>query len=1352
MPKEDPLKFRVEELFSSHGISEEDLTVEREKTISTAPLKPSTMGPKVPKKKEAQITQRIRELNFLNELERRIDERPKVQDFLTWVAQEIPSILPAPEQIAVAITYNEDIFGDLEAISLGSKISEAIQISNRIAGYIFIANQNPKAIKEDEKTILSIVAGRVAGYLENMSLFDQTERQSKELMKFKKGIDLATDAVFITNLDGEITYINKSFEKIYGYSHKEAIGKTPRLIKSGLISQDHYQRFWQTLLAGEIIAKEIINKTKEGRLITVDTTNIPVLDDKDELIGFLALHKDVSKQKRDEYLYTKRSDDLEAVAQLSMTLSAILDPNRLLQTLVDLSKKILGLDYVQIYLTNETDKELTLVASSGEIGKKMVEDGWKIEITNPSSIVARAASEVQGIVANDLQLEPGFITNNYLPESKSELAVPILLGDIMLGVMDVHSDQVNYFTKEDLSIQTALAGQIAVALQNARQYQETQTALAHSEALLIVTQAATTTLDSKAIISRALIKILEVTGYDCGLISMLNPDTNQLEVAVHHNLPEPLLEIIEIQGLKGTLCEYVHLQNKTLIVENIDLEASTDLKGLTALGLRSYYGTPIQYRGISNGTICLFGKQPKRKQESAAQIMLAASQQIGVAVKNTHLYQKTQEALIQSEALYQGSERIIRSESAQPLLEAIVESTPAGKFDHALLVQFDQPALDEKHKLFTVTASWVQSPLDLEFSSRFVNDSIDLILELLDNPNYPVFIPEISAVDRIAVRIRNLMSEQLGIRSLAIFPLVVMHQFLGAVVTLSEKQVYISEREIRQTFSLTNQAAIVLQSLKLRNDLENQLSEMENIQRTLNREAWITYLSKADRGKWGYEFDFIETKPLSSDFLEMIEGGISSDGPDKPNSRTDTFTAPIEVQGETIGGLGVFEPGSYMLSEEEQNFLQSSAEQIAQALERARLIEQTQKTALELQTVASVSSASSAVLDPEELLQSVVDLAKNSFGLYHAHLYLFDDAETELVLAAGAGEIGRQMTKEGWVILLADDSIVARAATTRQGQIVNDVYENPNFLSNPLLPLTKSELAVPMIVGQQLLGVFDVQSDKVNNFSDDDLATFTTLATQTAVALQNARLFAEQSVTVERLRELDHLKTSFLANMSHELRTPLNSILGFAQVILEGIDGPLTDYMISDLQLIEKNGKHLLNLINEVLDMAKIEAGRMSLTIETVDLRDLLEDVLETTSAQARDKGIYLNLDADPMANLVISGDQIRLKQIMLNLVGNSIKFTEFGGVTVKIERQMEIVNIRVIDTGIGIAPDKLESIFEAFSQVDTSTTRKASGTGLGLPISRRLVEMHGGKLWAESNGDEAGTTMHLALPVHAKV
>ena len=265
------------------------------------------------------------------------------------------------------------------------------------------------------------------------------------------------------------------------------------------------------------------------------------------------------------------------------------------------------------------------------------------------------------------------------------------------------------------------------------------------------------------------------------------------------------------------------------------------------------------------------------------------------------------------------------------------------------------------------------------------------------------------------------------------------------------------------------------------------------------------------------------------------------------------------------------------------------------------------KRATELQTVAEVSTTTAKTLEPDRLLQTVVDVTKERFNLYHAHIYLADDAWKTLLLAAGAGEIGRKMVAEEHSIALdAEKSLVARAAREQQAVIVNDVRDDPAFLPNPWLPETCSEMAVPMIVADRVLGVFDVQSDRQDGFTKEDANIYTTLASQVAVALQNARLYIEQAATVTQLRELDRLKNSFLANMSHELRTPLNSILGFSDVIIEGLDGPVTEQMDNDLRLIGKNGQHLLHLINDVLDLAKIESGRMNLQPENLKLNGIL--------------------------------------------------------------------------------------------------------------------------------------------------
>jgi signal transduction histidine kinase len=428
------------------------------------------------------------------------------------------------------------------------------------------------------------------------------------------------------------------------------------------------------------------------------------------------------------------------------------------------------------------------------------------------------------------------------------------------------------------------------------------------------------------------------------------------------------------------------------------------------------------------------------------------------------------------------------------------------------------------------------------------------------------------------------------------------------------------------------------------------------------------------------------------------------------------------------------------------------ARQLSGHVESLRLSEQNEKRAHEMETVAEVGATTATLLDLDRLLYVVVDLTKERFGLYHAHIYLADAAWQMLLLAAGAGEVGREMVAQEHAIALdVEKSLVARAARERQAIIVNDVRSDPDFLPNPLLPQTRSEMAVPMIVGDKVLGVFDVQSDKPNGFSQEDASIYATLAAQVGVALQNARLYVEQASTVTQLRELDRLKSAFLANMSHELRTPLNSILGFSDVMLEGLDGPLTDTMENDLKLISRNGQHLLSLINDVLDMAKIEAGKMNLNIERFNLQEVLADVVNITAPLARDKSLALEIDPEAPHALELEADRIRLRQVMINLVGNAIKFTDKGEIRVRLSVDpANQLHLRVKDSGEGIPADRLAVIFESFAQLHPSRASQ-SGVGLGLYIVKKLVDLLGGTVEVESAVGQ-GSEFRVRLPVRVSL
>ena len=539
---------------------------------------------------------------------------------------------------------------------------------------------------------------------------------------------------------------------------------------------------------------------------------------------------------------------------------------------------------------------------------------------------------------------------------------------------------------------------------------------------------------------------------------------------------------------------------------------------------------------------------------------------------------------------------------------------------------------------------------------------------------------------------------------------------------------------------VADQVSQQLENIRLLADATRARAEAEEATRRLTREGWQSYARVQDRSNLAFVYD---TNRVTSLMETPVQQNLD-------------FIQPLTVRGEPIGHLAV--AGGKTLSPEDADLTTAIANQVSVQLEAMRLTEELQRRAYELATVATVSTAVSALRDPDQLLQSVVDETKERFGLYHVHIYLADDVSKTLLLAAGAGEVGRQMLAEGWSIPVEHPtSIVAEVARNRKFSIANNLYHDKDsaFLSNRLLPDTRSEMAVPMIVGEKLLGVFDVQSDIMERFTDEDANIYTTLAAQVGVALQNAKLYVEQAATVTQLRELDRLKSAFLANMSHELRTPLNSILGFSDVILEELDGPITDLMQNDLQLIQKNGSHLLHLINDVLDMAKIDAGRMNLHPENFRLYGLFEEVIGITSSLATEKSLAVNISSDSSNQGVeIFADRTRIQQVMINLVNNAIKFTEKGAITIHASQpQNGHIVISVRDTGLGVPSNHLESIFQEFTQVDTSTTRKVGGTGLGLPISRRLIQLHGGRLWAESSGIPGeGSVFYIELPIEAKI
>jgi signal transduction histidine kinase len=295
----------------------------------------------------------------------------------------------------------------------------------------------------------------------------------------------------------------------------------------------------------------------------------------------------------------------------------------------------------------------------------------------------------------------------------------------------------------------------------------------------------------------------------------------------------------------------------------------------------------------------------------------------------------------------------------------------------------------------------------------------------------------------------------------------------------------------------------------------------------------------------------------------------------------------------------------------------------------------------------------------------------------------------------------------------------------------------------------RSLISTPLLREDRIVGGLVVLRRQVGEFPAEVVNLLQTFATQSTLAIQHARLFRELEEKSRELGIASQHKSEFLANMSHELRTPLNAVLGYTELVLDGIYGEVPEKIRDVMTRIDKSGRHLLGLINDVLDLSKIEAGQLTLSLADYSIKELVQTVFIAVESLAAEKKLALKVDVG--ADLPRGrGDERRLSQVLLNLVGNALKFTEAGEVRVAAGlRDGEFV-VSVADTGSGISPADQERIFEEFQQVDSSLTRKKGGTGLGLAIARRIVELHGGRLWVESAPGK-GSTFSFAVPVQVE-
>ena len=395
----------------------------------------------------------------------------------------------------------------------------------------------------------------------------------------------------------------------------------------------------------------------------------------------------------------------------------------------------------------------------------------------------------------------------------------------------------------------------------------------------------------------------------------------------------------------------------------------------------------------------------------------------------------------------------------------------------------------------------------------------------------------------------------------------------------------------------------------------------------------------------------------------------------------------------------------------------------------------------------------SSVEDTKPVFDAIARAAASVIQNARVQLFLVRDGQLHHVGGTGLTDEQHANMTRHYPRPLAKTSYAGISILEKRTLHVPDVFADPN---SPELTKTVTEttgmraiLAVPMIREAEAIGCITTSSTEPGAFTDKQIALLKSFSDQAVIAIQNARLFREIQEKSRQLEIANQHKSDFLANMSHELRTPLNAIIGFSEVLVEKMFGEVNDKQLDYLKDIHSSGKHLLSLINDILDLSKIEAGRMELDIADFDLRSALENAMTLVKERAQRNGISLSLEVDLSLGM-FRGDERKFKQILLNLLSNAVKFTPEGGkVGVAARPAAGVVEFSVSDTGVGIAATDHALVFEEFKQVGTDYTRKAEGTGLGLALTKRFVELHGGQIRLESAPGK-GSTFTFTIPVRA--